>query len=68
MKGINVMNDKEFDELIKEAGTIAINKMTEDDLKNLNKKLPFKISKNFKKQMKKIVKHKENSKNFFAGK
>lgn len=55
------MNDKEFDNLIKEAGKTAIKKMTEDDLKNLNKKLPFRISKKFKKEMKKIIKNVDNN-------
>lgn len=55
------MTNKEFDKLIKEAGIAAINKLTEDDLKNLNKKPPFKVSKNFKKQMKKIVKNVDNN-------
>ena len=56
------MNDKEFDNLIKEAGIIAINKMTEDDLKRLKQKPPFKISQRFKKQMKNFFKNlgKEN--------
>ena len=56
------MTDKEFDNLIKEAGIIAINKMTEEDLKKLKQKLPFKISHKFKKQMRNFFKNlgKEN--------
>ena len=55
------MTEKEYNELIKKAGMLAIDKMVEEDLKNLKRKPPFKISKNFKKQMKKIVKNVDNN-------
>lgn len=50
------MTEKEFEEIIKKAGKLEMEKMSEEDIKLLNEPCDIKFSKRHEKQMKKIFK------------